>query len=101
MTAIRALSGQLTGHAFLSCIDTEYHLHGWPLKATLLLDAAHPRTRAAALPDWKSGPGAPGFFSEGGLTARRFANAWLVVKQGSGLAQRMRLLRHLSATVRL
>jgi hypothetical protein len=101
MTAIRPLTGQLTGPAFLSCIDTEYHLHGWPLQAMILLDAAHPRTRAPALPDWKPVRTAPGFFSEGGLTATRFANAWLVVKQGGGLAQRTRLLRHLAAAVRL
>lgn len=53
----------------------------------------------AALPDFKPVPGVPGFFTEGGLTAKRSGNAWLVVGQGTGLAERMRLLLHLSTGV--
>jgi hypothetical protein len=100
-STIRAYPGTLVGDAFVSCIDTEYRLQGVPIDAEILLDAAHPGAPVAALPDWKPVPGAPGFFSEGGLTARRTADGWLLVRQGSGLAERMRLLRHLSATVAL
>jgi hypothetical protein len=38
-------------------------------------------------------------FAGGGLTATRWGNAWLVVGQGSGPAQRMLLLHHLGASV--
>ncbi len=49
-------------------------------------------------------PGAPGFFNgpgdfKGDLTATRFGNTWLVVAGGSGLAQRIEVLRHLTPTV--
>jgi hypothetical protein len=100
-SAIRPFPGQLIGHAFLPCIATVYHLQHLPLRAMIVLDAAHPRARAAALPDWKPVRGAPGFFAEGGLTAKRSGGAWLIVAQGSGLAQRMSLLRHLAPTIKL
>jgi hypothetical protein len=100
-STIRAAPGTLVGDAFVSCIDTEYRLQGVPIDAEILLNAAHPGAPVAALPYWKPVPGAQGFFREGGLTARRAGDAWLLVRQGSGLAQRMRLLRHLSATVAL
>jgi hypothetical protein len=101
MSDIRAYPDRIFGRAFLPCIDTEYQLHHMPVDAEVLLDAAHPGTRPAAIPGFKPVPGAPGFFSEGGaLTARRAANVWLIARQGTGLAQRMRLLRHLTATVR-
>lgn len=72
-----------------------------PLQALILLDAAHPGARVAALPDFKPVPGAPGYVNEGGLTARRAAGAWLIVGQGRGVAQRVELLRHLTALVKL
>ncbi len=100
-TAVIPFPGQLIGHAFVSCIDAEYQLQGMPIDAELLLDAAHPGARPATLPDWRPVRGAPGFFFEGGLTARRYGNAWLLARQGSGLAQRMRLLRHLTVSVRV
>jgi hypothetical protein len=99
MSAIRPFPGQLVGHAFLPCIATTYYLKGLPVRAMIVLDAANPRSRVAALPDFKPVPGARGFYSEGGLTARRAGNEWLIVGQGSGLAERMRVLRHLTATV--
>jgi hypothetical protein len=100
-TSIESFPGALVGDAFVACIDAEYRLQGIPIDAEILLDAAHPGAPPAALPDWKPVPGAPGFFSEGGLTATRVPDAWLLVRQGSGLAERMRLLRHLSAGVEL
>lgn len=98
-TAIRAFPGQLTGHAFLACISTTYRLQGVPIRAMIVLDSAQPSSRAAALPDFKPVPGAPGFYSEGGLTAHRAGDYWLVAGQGSDLAQRIQVLLHLRATV--
>jgi hypothetical protein len=73
-----------------------------PVDAEVLLDATHPGAPPAALPDWTPVAGAPGFFAEGGgVTARRLGDAWLVARQGTSLAERMRLLRHLTASVRL
>ncbi len=95
------VGGQIAGHAFLPCVSVLYHLAGMPLQALILLDAAQPGARAAALPDFKPVRGAPGYVNEGSLTARRAAGAWLVVGQGRGVAQRVEVLRHLSALVRL
>lgn len=97
----REIGGQIVGHAFLPCVSVLYHLDGMPLRALILLDAAHPGSRAAALPDFRPVRGAPGLVEEGGLTARREGSAWLIVGQGSGVAQRVRLLRHLNAIVKL
>lgn len=95
------VGGQIAGHAFLPCVSVLYHLEGEPLQAAILLDAAHPGTRAASLPDFKPVHGAPGVVDEGGLTARREGGAWLIVGQGSGVAQRVELLRHLRGIVKL
>jgi hypothetical protein len=51
-------------------------------------------------------PAVPGFFNgpgdfKGELTATRYGNVWLVVAGGSGLAQRIEVLRHLTPTVGL
>lgn len=100
-SAIHPLLGGLVGHAFLPCATAVYYPQHVPLRATVLLDAANPKARVVALPDFKPVAGAPGYFAQGGLTARRSGNAWLIVGQGTGLAERMRLLRHLAATVRL
>ena len=96
-TTMRPFPGQLVGHAFVPCILTRFRLAGEPLKASVLLDAANPLARAAALPNFKPVRGAPGLLREGGLDAMRAGNAWIVVGQGRDSAQRIRLLRHLSA----
>jgi hypothetical protein len=102
LTALRALPGELVGHAFLPCVETEFRFQNVPVDAEVLLDATHPGTRPALLPDWRPVAGAPGFFAEGaGVTATRYANAWLVARQGSSQAERMRLLRHLTVTLPL
>jgi hypothetical protein len=98
---------QIVGRAFFSCMDTEYYLHGWPLKAAILLDAAHPGSEPAAIPGLRPIRGAqrlldgPGPVGQGGLTATRLGNAWLVVAGGSGRAQRVLVLRHLFARIDL
>jgi len=102
LTALRALPDELVGHAFLPCVETEFRFENVPVDAEVLLDAAHPGTRPAPLPDWRPVAGAPGFFGEGaGVTATRYANTWLVARQGSSLAERIRLLRHLTVTLPL
>jgi hypothetical protein len=105
-TAIRPYSAvighrQIVGHAFLPCASVAYELERTPLRALILLDAADPSARAAALPDFKPMKDAPGLFDQGGLTAKREGNAWLIAAQGSGVAQRVALLRHLTALVKL
>lgn len=104
--AIRPFPGQIAGRAYFSCIDIEYYLHGWPLDAAILLDAARPGALPAPIPGVTPVRGAPGVFNgrghwNGDLTARRSGNAWLVVAGGSGLAQRVQVLKHLRVTVRL
>jgi hypothetical protein len=97
--SIGPFPGQLVGHAFVPCIVTRFQLAGEPLKAIVLLDAADPRSRAAALPSFHPVRRAPGVFAGGSLTATRAGNAWVIVEQGRGSAERIRLLRHLIATV--
>jgi hypothetical protein len=98
--------GALVGRAFFSCIDTEYYLHNWPLDAAILVDAAHPGSAPAAIPGLSPIPGRAGYVNgpgdfKGALTAVRRGDAWLVVAGGSGLSQRIDVLSHLTATVKL
>ena len=103
-SSIIAAPAGLVGPAFFSCIDVEYYLGKWPLDAAVLLDAAHPGSPPAAIPGLHPVPGHTGFFNgpgdfKGELTATRRGEAWLVVAGGSGLAQRLRVLSHLGATI--
>jgi hypothetical protein len=85
------------GELFLSCIDTEYFLHGWPLQAAALLDARHPGRVLGPIPGARPVPGHAGMvdLESGQLTAKRIGNAWLVVQGGASLAQRMQVLEAL------
>jgi hypothetical protein len=98
-TSVRPFPGALVGHAFLPCAATEYAMRGEPLKAIVLLDAAHPTSRPADLPSFHAVRKAPGMFAGGDLTAMRYGNTWLIVEQGRGSAERIRLLAHLLVTV--
>ncbi len=93
----------LIGRPFLSCMDTQFTLNGSPLDAGVVLDATHPGTAPAALPDMKPLPGHSGAFQalgwDGRLLGRRTHNAWLVVEGGSSVQQRLTVLEHLHATV--
>jgi hypothetical protein len=105
-TTIKPFGGQIVGRTFQSCIDTEYRVQHSSLDVAMLLDAAHPGTLPAAIPGLEPVSGARGFFDgpgafQGDITATRRGATWLVVAGGSGPAQRIRVLRHLSATVRL
>jgi hypothetical protein len=102
--AIRSYPAKIIGRAFFSCADTEYYLHKWPLETAILLDAQHPGSAPAAIPGMTPVAGAPGLFNapggfDGEITAVRQANRWLAVAGGSGLAQRIDVLRHLTTSV--
>ena len=104
--AIHPYPANIIGRAFFSCADTEYYMHNWPLETAILLDAQHPGRTPAAIPGMKPDTGAPGVFNapgdwHGDITAVRHGNAWLVVAGGSGLSQRIEVLRHLTARIAL
>jgi len=95
----------MLGEEFLSCVDTEYYLHGWPLQAAVLLDGHEPGQVLGPIPGARPIPGRPDivnlatgqfpsseFSRNYGVTAKRVGNAWLVVQGGSGLAQRVQVL---------
>jgi hypothetical protein len=98
---------RIVGRAFYSCIDTEFYLRHWPLDAAILLDAQHPGVTPAAIPGLERLRGAPAIYNgpgdgfHGAETAIRKGDAWLIVAGGSGLAQRIDVLEHLSASVAL
>jgi hypothetical protein len=96
------------GEVFLSCIDTEYYLHGWPLNVAVLLDGSQPGQVLGPIPGARPVPGQPEmvnlatgqfpsslFTRNYGVTAKRIGNAWLVAQGGSGLAQRLQVLNSL------
>jgi hypothetical protein len=86
------------GELFLSCVDTEYFLHGWPLDSAVLLDARRPGLTLGPLPGASPVAGHPGVVNvalgalPGDLTARHIGNAWLVVEGGASLVQRLQVL---------
>jgi hypothetical protein len=82
------------GALLVSCVDTEYYLHVWGLEAAVLLDARRSGRVLGTLPGAQPVAGHQGAVNapDGGLTARRIGNAWLVVQGGSGLAQRLQAL---------
>jgi hypothetical protein len=88
------------GELFVSCVSTEYYLHGWPLTAAVLLDAGHPGATLGPIPGAAAVPGHPGVvdFAGASLSAKRVANAWLLVQGGSGTTQRLRVLKALRIT---
>jgi hypothetical protein len=85
------------GELFLSCLDTEYYMHGWPLKVGVLLDARQPGRVLGDIPGAHPLPGDPNIvnFDAGHLTARRQGEAWLVAEAGADAQQRAQALRAL------
>jgi hypothetical protein len=104
ITRVTSYSG-LRGQGFISCASTSYSLDGWPILAGMFLNASHPGMTPPSLPAMQPLSGHPGIFqapgTEGEMVARRIPGAWLAVVKGQGLAQRLTLLEHLSATVHL
>jgi hypothetical protein len=96
----------VAGRGLLSCADSEYSLAGSTLDAAILLDAAQPGSVAPVpLPNAAAVSHHVGFFSapgwKGQILGRRVGNAWLAVEGGASLRQRLRVLSHLHASVRL
>ena len=104
---ISPVNGAL-GEVFLSCVDAEYYLDGWPLQVGVLLDGHRPGQVLGPIPGARPVPGQPdivnlatgqfpsSLFSRNfGVTAKRVGNAWLVAQGGSGLAQRVQVLNAL------
>jgi hypothetical protein len=82
------------------------YLHKWPLDAAILLDDERPGRSPAPIPEMKQVPRAPGVFEvpgdwNGPIAATRRGRAWLVVAGGSGLSQRLEVLRNLNTTMLL
>ena len=98
---IRPFPGHLVGQAFLPCAETVYGLHGVPVRALIMLNAADPSAAAGELPNFNPAPHAPGFLAQGSLTAARDGSFWLMVGHGASRAQDIEVLRHLTASVRL
>jgi hypothetical protein len=99
---------------FVSCVDAEYWMDGWPLQAAVLLDGHRPGQVLGPIPGARPVPGQPEMVNlplgrvplnydtpisadspQFSLTAKRVGNAWLVVQGGSGLAQRVQVLNAL------
>jgi hypothetical protein len=96
------------GEEFLSCVDAEYYLKGWPLQVGVLLDGHQPGQTLGPIPgalpisgqpemvDLPTGQFPSSLFTRNfGVTAKRVGNAWLVAQGGSGLAQRVQVLNAL------
>ena len=94
---IRAVSSA-RGTAFLSCLSTEYYLHGWGMTVAVLLNAQHPGAPVGPMPGTQAVIGHPGVVNtryptgSGVITARRTGQAWLVVQGGRDLTQRLQVL---------
>jgi hypothetical protein len=92
------------GGALMACASTSYQVDGWPLLASILLNAAQPGATPPTFPALEAVPGHQGLFKvqglEGEMLMQRIPGAWLAVTNGQGLQQRLRLLEHLHATVR-
>jgi hypothetical protein len=88
------------GELFVSCVDTEYYLHGWPLQVGVLLDARRPGRVLGAIPGAHRVAGDPNIvnFDAGQLSARRQGEAWLVAEGGADATQRLQVLRALRIT---
>jgi hypothetical protein len=108
MTEVRP-HREVFGREFVSCANTAYLFKNWPIVAGILMDASHSGTTPASLPAMQPLQGHPGILQgpgpgpgvEGETIARRIPRAWLFVAEGEGLQQRLTLLQHLQATVRL
>jgi hypothetical protein len=64
------------------------------------VDATHPGTPPAFVPDFKQVRDAPGVYDKGGLSARRSGNAWIFA-EGGREQDRITLLHLLTAKVAL
>jgi hypothetical protein len=100
----RRASPRLARQPFVSCASNSYPYEGWPLVASVLLDPADPGSRPAALPGMRPLEGHDDVYeaegSDGHMLMRRVPGAWLIVARGRNNGQLLRVLDHLTATVR-
>jgi hypothetical protein len=100
VTRATPVSG-LFGQPLLSCASESYTFKGWPMVASVLLDARQPGSQPGPLPRMRGVTGSAGVFyalgSNGPMVARRVTGGWLVVSGGDGEAQRLTLLGHARA----
>ena len=93
----------IRGREFVGCVHANYLLDNWPLKADVLLDAEHPGSTPAGLPLMRRLAGRPGISqgpgAVGELVARRIPGAWILVWEGEGEDQRLRVPEHLRVKV--
>ncbi len=91
------------GRELVSCIDVNYLVKEVPLHVDVLLDAASPGSRPAALPDMRPLRRANIFGrprTADTMVATRRGAAWLVVTGGYRQAERLALLEHLKVMFR-
>jgi len=95
----------LLGHPYLTCVSISYNVNGWPATASVLLDASDPGVPPMPLPGMLAVAGHSGIFRAPGISGemevRRIRGGWLSVSGTNGLQQRLVLLEHLSAIVRI
>jgi hypothetical protein len=100
----------LAAKTYLSCAYTWLSYHGYGMQAAILLDAQHPGSAPAPLPDAKVVSRNPTVVNEPAgisngtsnfITARRLGDAWFLVESSSTLAARLAALHTLSACVSL
>lgn len=82
------------GEVLLSCVNTTYYLHGWPIGAAVLLNGRHPGAPPGPIPGATPVPGHAGIVNDqaANVTARRAGNAWLIVNSGIGETERLAAL---------
>lgn len=93
------------GQTLLSCVSIAYSGQSRPLIASVLVDASLSGSAPKALPGMVALAGEPGIFearsSIGSMVMKRVKAGWLVVAEGSGLQERLALLRTIGASVHI
>jgi hypothetical protein len=102
VSILRPATG-LLGRPFMSCANTEWRRGELSLESFMLLDAEHPGTTPATISGLAPVDGRSAVFQSRlageSVAARRVPGAWLVVKGGPNLRERLVLLTHLRASV--
>ncbi len=77
VSAVKSYGG-LIGNAFLACANTEYIFAGWPMSASILIDAVRPGTIPPSLPLMKAVQDVPRSSKSQGNLAHRWLAAYRV-----------------------
>ncbi len=107
ITTVHRYAG-IIGTGFITCASVSVELSGWPMLATVLIDAGRPGVSPPPLPEMRAlnkkdvfaapGPGGMGAAEE--LYARRIPGGWLVVSRAQP-SERLQLLKDLTAKVQV